>query len=237
MYLMKDKKILLVDDEPELLKMIETIFRKDGFTNIYTASSCKEAMAKLINNKPDIAVLDVMLPDGDGFSLLNEFRKHCEIPVLFLTARGEAEDKILGLGLGADDYIVKPFLPKELTLRLNAILRRTYSKPYKGELPIFNLHSSVIDLGRAEVLKNGERFSLTAKEHAILLVLYENANKIVTTDTLCQRAWSDDSYGYENTLMVHIRHIREKIEDKPSHPKSLVTVKGLGYTLLTKSGE
>lgn len=234
MYSMKDKKILIVDDEPQLLKMIETIFRKDGFSNICTASCCEEAMDQFISMKPDIAVLDVMLPDGDGFSLFSEFKKHCEIPVLFLTARGEAEDRILGLGLGADDYVAKPFLPKELALRLNAVLRRTYSKPAKAELPVFNLDSCVVDLSKAEVVKNGEKLCLTAKEHAILLVLHENANKIVTTDALCRHAWGDDSYGYENTLMVHIRHVREKIEDNPSAPKSLVTVKGLGYALLVK---
>ncbi|WML32688.1 response regulator transcription factor [Clostridium sp. OS1-26] len=235
MFLMKDKKILLVDDEPQLLKMVETIFRKDGFSNIYTASSCREAMEKLINHKPDIAVLDVMLPDGDGFSLINEFKRHYEIPVLFLTARGEAEDRLLGLGLGADDYIVKPFLPRELTLRLNAILKRTYASSARPTQPIIHLDCCTIDLGKAEVIKNNEKFYLTAKEHTILAVLYENVNKIVTIDTLCQRAWQEDSYGYENTLMVHIRHIREKIEENPSNPKSLVTVKGLGYTLLIKS--
>lgn len=232
MYSIKKKKILIVDDEPQLLEMLEIIFKKDGFNDIYTAKSCEEAMNKLINNNPDIAILDVMLPDGDGFSLFNEFKKYCEIPVLFLTARGEAEDKLLGLGLGADDYIVKPFLPRELTLRLNAILKRTYSKNLKEELPIIYLNSSTIDLGKAEVVKDNEKFYLTAKEHAILTVLYENANQIVTSNVLCEKAWEDDSYGYENTLMVHIRHIREKIEENPSKPKALITVKGLGYSLI-----
>jgi DNA-binding response OmpR family regulator len=235
MYSMKHKKILLVDDEAQILKMVETMLKKEGFLNICTATSCIEAMEKLIANKPDIAVLDVMLGDGDGFSLFNEFKKHCEIPVMFLTARGEAEDRLLGLGLGADDYIVKPFLPKELTLRLNAILKRTYGKNIQKEESIIYLNSCVADLGKAEVVKGNEKYYLTAKEHAILNVLYENANKIVTTNTLCERAWEEDSYGYENTLMVHIRHIREKIEDSPSNPKSLITVKGLGYTLITMS--
>lgn len=235
MYLIKDKKILIVDDEPQILKMVETIFKKEGFFNIYTASSCTEAIFQLINLRPDIAVLDVMLPDGDGFSLFNEFKKYSEIPVLFLTAKDEDEDKILGLGLGADDYIVKPFLPKELTLRLSAILRRTYSKSMKEGLPIINLENSIVDLSKAEGIKNGEKFCLTAKEYSILSVLYENANKIVTTNTLCLRAWKGETFGYENTLMVHIRHIREKIEKNPSYPKSLITVKGLGYTLITKS--
>lgn len=228
----KNKRILLVDDEPQLLKMLETIFKKDGFNHIFCASTVTEAMSILTKNIPDIAILDIMLPDGDGFSLLNEIKRVRDIPVMFLTAKGEAEDKILGLGLGADDYIVKPFLPRELTLRLNAILKRTYSNSIKNEQPVINLAACTVDLSKAEVMKGKEVIQLTAKEHAILSLLYENSNIIVTLDMLCESAWEDDSYGYENTLMVHIRHIREKIEKNPSAPVSLVTVKGLGYKLV-----
>ncbi len=228
----KDKKILLVEDEPELLKMLETILKKDGFHQIFGASTAREALSLAAKYRPDAAVLDVMLPDGDGFSLLGEIKKIRDIPVLFLTARGEAEDKILGLGLGADDYIVKPFHPREFTLRLGAVLKRTYANTIKSEVPVLYLPACVIDLGRAEVTKGGETFVLTAKEHAILTALCRNANRVVTTDTLCQCAWGDDSYGYENTLMVHIRHIREKIESNPSEPAALLTVKGLGYKLV-----
>lgn len=228
----KNKSILLVDDELQLLKMLETIFKKDGFNHIFCASTVTEAMSILTENRPDIAVLDVILPDGDGFSLLNEIKRVRDIPVLFLTAKGEAEDKIIGLGLGADDYIVKPFLPRELTLRLNAILKRTYSCSIENEQTMINLTACIIDLNKAEVIKGKEIIQLTAKEHTILSVLYQNSNTIVTLDRLCQSAWDDDSYGYENTLMVHIRHIREKIEENPSSPVSLVTVKGLGYKLV-----
>lgn len=229
----KNKSILLVDDEPQLLKMLETIFKKDGFNHIVCASTFTEAMSILTKKIPDIAILDVMLPDGDGFSLLNEIKRIRDIPVLFLTAKGEAEDKILGLGLGADDYVVKPFLPRELTLRLNTILKRTYSNSIKNEQSVINLAACTIDLSKAEVMRGKEVIQLTAKEHAILSLLYENSNTIVTLDMLCESAWENDSYGYENTLMVHIRHIREKIEKNPSAPVSLVTVKGLGYRLVT----
>ncbi|MCX7923338.1 MAG: response regulator transcription factor [Clostridia bacterium] len=232
MDLVKNRKILLVDDEPLLLEMVETILRKDGFYRIATSATFTEAMEAIKCTMPDIAILDVMLPDGDGFSLLREIKKLSDIPVLFLTARGEAEDKIVGLGLGADDYVVKPFLPKELTLRLNAILKRTYSSIHQVSLPSFKLPNCDVDLAKAEVIKDGQVFPLTAKEHAILSILYDNANKVVTTDMLCQSAWGNDSYGYNNTLMVHIRRIREKIEAKPSTPISLITVKGLGYKLV-----
>jgi len=228
----KDKKILLVEDEPELLRMLETILKKDGFHQIFGASTACEALSLTAKCRPDAAVLDVMLPDGDGFTLLSEIKKVRDIPILFLTARGEAEDKILGLGLGADDYIVKPFHPREFTLRLSAVLKRTYASIIKNEIPVIHLPACAIDLGKAEVIKGAETFLLTAKEHAILSVLCRNANRVVTTDTLCQCAWGDDSYGYENTLMVHIRRIREKIENNPSAPASLITVKGLGYKLV-----
>lgn len=184
--------------------------------------------------KPDVAILDVMLPDGDGFALLTSIRQFSNTPVLFLSARGEDEDRLLGLGLGADDYIVKPFLPRELVLQLMAILKRTYFSPVVQRLPVFQLGSQTIDLDSAVVHKNQKELALTAKEHALLVKLYENRVRIVTSDALCKAVWGDDSYGYENTLMVHIRRIREKIEPNPSKPVYLLTVRGLGYKLLVK---
>lgn len=232
----KNKKLLIVDDEHEIRNMIDGFLRKEGFTRIYHASTCSEAMSVCRSVKPDIAILDVMLPDGDGFALLTSLRQMSNMPVLFLSAKGEDEDRILGLGLGADDYIVKPFLPRELILRLLAILRRVYSPPKKEQLPVFQLGERIIDLEGGIVRNGSAEYSLTAKEHALLLKLYENRNRIVTSDALCQAAWDDDYYGYENTLMVHIRRIREKIEDNPSSPAYLQTVRGLGYKLTIREG-
>lgn len=224
---LKDKRILLVDDEKELLDMVVSILNRDGYTNIRTAGSVKEAVQAAADFSPEFAILDVMLPDGDGFSLLEQLREAADYPVLFLTARGEEDDKFRGFGLGADDYIVKPFLPKELTCRVTAVLRRSY----KEEDPLVKLSGSEIDFSRAEVIKDGEHIALTAKEHQLLSVLYRNAGRIVTIDALCEAAWGDNPFGYENSLMAHIRRIREKIEKNPSQPVSLVTVKGLGYKL------
>lgn len=226
---LKNKRILLVDDEQEILKMLVSILEAEGFYNIETAGTVKEALDKAGKVKPEIAVLDVMLPDGDGFSLMERLRQKDEYPILFLTARGEDEDRLKGFGLGADDYIVKPFLPKELVFRMTAILRRTY----KGENPLVKLCGSEIDFDRAEVVKAGEHIVLTAKEYDILTVLYRNAGRIVTIDALCEAAWGENPFGYENSLMAHIRRIREKIEVNPSRPVSLITVKGLGYKLMT----
>ncbi|MDQ0300380.1 DNA-binding response OmpR family regulator [Salibacterium salarium] len=231
---LKEKKILVVDDESEIRIMIERFLRKEGFFRIYTAADCDSALSICRTNKPDIAILDIMLPDGDGFSLLSSIKQFSDTPVLFLSARGEDEDRLLGLGLGADDYVVKPFLPRELSLRLMAILKRVYSSPMTDDHYVFRLEEQTIDLDSAVVHKNHKELPLTAKEHAILVKLYENRNRIVTNDALCLAVWGDDSYGYENTLMVHIRRLREKVEPNPSKPIYLLTAKGLGYKLLVK---
>ena len=227
---LKNKKLLLVDDEPELLSMVEGILEKEGYRNIRRAGNVKEALKIFQEWQPEMAVLDVMLPDGDGFGLFEKIREISDIPVLFLTARGEEEDKFLGLGLGADDYIVKPFLPRELILRIGVILRRCY----KEEQPGVRLAGCTVDFERAQVIKGEEKLPLTAKEFALLSALYRNSGKIVTIDMLCQAVWGDNPYGYENSLMAHIRRIREKIEENPSKPVSLITVKGLGYKLIAK---
>lgn len=227
---LKKKHILLVDDEPEILKLVTGILEDEGYRNITTAGNVKEALTLAEKATPELAILDVMLPDGNGFDLMKQLMQKGDYPILFLTACGEEEDKFKGFGLGADDYIVKPFLPKELLFRINAILRRTY----KGENPLVKLHGSEIDFARATVIKNGEQIPLTAKEHDLLLALYHNAGKIVTIDALCEAAWGDNPFGYENSLMAHIRRIREKIEQAPSKPVSLVTVKGLGYKLMVE---
>lgn len=227
---LKNKRILLVDDEPQLRDMVHSILFEEGFTNLRTAGCVRDALDTANEFQPQLAILDVMLPDGDGFSLMEQLKYISDYPVLFLTARGEDADKFKGFGLGADDYMVKPFLPKELVYRITAILRRTY----KDENPLVTLKHCEIDFERAEVTKACGRTPLTAKEHAILLALYRNAGRIVTIDTLCEAAWGDNPFGYENSLMAHIRRIREKIEAAPSKPESLITVKGLGYKLMVQ---
>lgn len=230
---LKQKKILLVDDEKEIIKMITEFLREEGYSQIRAAGTVEEGLRAVRDWAPDLAVLDVMLPDGDGFLLFEEMKKITGIPALFLTARGEDEDRIEGLGLGADDYMVKPFLPKELLLRIGIILKRYY----KDENPLIQLAGSQIDLERAEVVKDGVRLPLTAKEYEILGALYRNAGRIVTIDQLCEAAWGENPFGYENSLMAHIRRIREKIEMNPSRPVSLITVKGLGYKLVVEGGK
>ena len=229
-----DASILLVDDEAELRRMVEGILRREGFSRILSAGTCRETREQLRAHAPDCAVLDVMLPDGDGFELLRELRRSSDIPVLFLSARDEDESRLLGLGLGADDYLTKPFLPRELTLRLSAHLRRAYFPVTQGKSapkPVFRLGDREVDFNSGVVRKGGESVSLTAKEYALIWKLYENRGNIVTLDSLCRAAWDDGLFGYENTLMVHIRRLREKLEPEPSKPRYLLTARGLGYKL------
>lgn len=146
---LQNKKLLLVDDEPELLKMVTSILADDGFENIVTAVSVKEGISAVQKEKPNLVILDVMLPDGDGFFLMQQIRTFSDVPVIFLTAKDESADRLSGLGLGADDYIAKPFLPQELLFRIYAVLRRCY----KEETPFINLDGCTIDFSRAEVHK------------------------------------------------------------------------------------
>ncbi|MCH5186629.1 MAG: response regulator transcription factor [Oscillospiraceae bacterium] len=226
----KNKKILIVDDEKNLLDMLSDILYKNGFYNVYTASDCKTAAEFAQAGSISLYLLDVNLPDGDGFSLFENLQKISPAPVIFLTARGEGSDRVKGLGLGADDYIVKPFLADELVLRVSAVLKRVYG--ISKVTSVFALSDTVIDLETASVNKNGEEIPLTAKEYILIKKLWESKNKIVTNDALCMAAWGEEYYGCENTLMVHIRRLRKKIENEPSKPKHLLTVKGLGYKLV-----
>ena len=219
-------RILVVDDEIALQRMVGEILAQAGYETD-SALSCAQALDRLGAAPPDAVLLDVTLPDGDGFSLLEKLRESRDVPVLFLSARDEDADRLRGLGLGADDYITKPFLPQELLLRLRAVLRRVYPQ----EEGTVRLGGAEILWGKSLVRRNGETVSLTAKEFALLRKLWDAQGNIVTIDTLCQTLWDVPLVGYENTLMVHIRRLREKIEEDPSHPRYLLTVRGLGYRL------
>lgn len=227
-----DCKILLVDDNTELAEMTQKILRKNGYEKVITAATCEEAMSTFTQEKPDLVVLDIMLPDGDGFTLFRRMREISMIPILFLSAKDEDNDRLFGLGLGADDYITKPFLPEELVLRVGAILKRTYfMRECAVAEEIIELSGRRISLHNATVEYQGETVALTAKELTIIKKLASNRGNIVTFDALAKAVWNDNYYGYENSLMVHMRHLREKIEEDPSHPKWILTARGLGYRL------
>ena len=223
-----DARILVVDDEPEIADLVEVYLKSEGCT-VFKCGTGTEALAVVRNQALDLAILDVMLPDGDGFSLLGQLRQQGDVPVLFLSARDEDEARLRGLGLGADDYITKPFLAQELLLRLHAVLRRVYRAASEEEPA--RLGGTEVHWGTGTLRRDGREVPLTAKEFALLKKLWENHGNIVTIDALCQALWEGPMVGYENTLMVHIRRLREKLETDPSHPQYLLTVRGLGYRL------
>ena len=177
-----------------------------------------------------------MLQDGNGFDFYSRMKETGDLydaPVIFLSARDEDTARLKGLGLGADDYITKPFLPKELLLRIGAILRRTYHFEEKGQSA--RLGETLVSMDAGTVTRNGKETALTAKELALFHVLFRNRGKIVTTDALCDALWPDGSFGLESSLIVHMRHLREKVEAEPSKPKYLIKVRGLGYKLEKES--
>ena len=178
-------------------------------------------------------ILDINLPDGDGFALFRQLRARADIPALFLSARDADADRLFGLGLGADDYLTKPFLMQELLLRVQHILQRAYrAELQRGDAGILKLGDRTVELADALVyLPGGDTLPLTATERTILQKLAENRGHIITYDALCEAVWGQDYYSYENSLNVHIRHLREKLEGTPGKPRWLITVRGIGYKL------
>ena len=229
-------RILTIDDEKELTDIVVALLQREQYSQVDVAGSCSEAKEKLRKQHYDLILLDVMLSDGNGFDFYAEMQETgdlYDVPVIFLSARDEDTARLKGLGLGADDYITKPFLPKELLLRIGAVLRRSYHFEEMGQSA--RLGQTLVSMDAGTVTRNGKETALTAKELALFHVLFRNRGKIVTTDTLCDALWPDGSFGLESSLIVHMRHLREKVEAEPSKPQYLITVRGLGYKLEKES--
>lgn len=232
-----DKKILLIDDEKNITNLIEEVLLKEGFKNIIKAHCGADGMKMCKEHGPDAVVLDIMLPDVDGLEVCKRIREFSYCPILFLSSKNDDIDKILGLSTGGDDYITKPFSPRELAFRIKAQLRRqqyNFTSQDNSTQKKMNVGNIVIDVENSQVYKGETEVSLTAKEYQVLLFLAENPNKIISKERICENVWGDDYIGYDNTIMVHIRHLREKIEDDSSNPKIIVTVIGLGYKLVKR---
>lgn len=225
-----DCKILLADDEKDILDINVRLFKEQGFTYVDIAENIETAEERLKTGEYHLAILDIMMPKGDGFSLYKSCKEQgVNTPVIFLSARDEEISRLRGLGLGADDYITKPYIPEELILRAKAVLRRTYRI---DESQSVRAGDVLIDFSSGIVYKNGKEIELTAKEYILLSKLYENEGKIVSINRLMDTLWPDGSYGLENSLIVHIRRLREKIEENPSDPKHIKTARGLGYRFI-----
>lgn len=226
----QDARIMIVDDNRELLSLVEEELTAAGYSQIRTAVCAAAARSAFLSFRPELVILDVNLPDGSGFSLFQEFRAQSDVPILFLSARDADADRLYGLGLGADDYLTKPFLTQELLLRIQTILRRSYRAELQRGTTV-RLGACAVDLQDAAVHRDECTLPLTATERTILQRLADARGHIVTYDALCQAVWGSGYYGYENSLNVHIRHLREKIEADPSKPVWLQTVRGIGYRL------
>ena len=236
MQTIQDAKILIVDDSRELRNLLIEELGSAGYHHLSSAESVKAARQAIGEEMPELVILDINLPDGDGFSLFREIRAHSDVPILFLSARDADSDRLFGLGLGADDYMTKPFLMQELLLRVSGILRRVYRGQLQRET-VLRLGESTVDFGDATVITPIGTVSLTATERTILQKLLDNRGRIVTYDALCEAVWGGDYYGYENSLNVHIRHLREKVEEQPSQPKWILTARGLGYKLAKEASQ
>ena len=229
---LKNKRILLVDDEPELLQMVQTILRQEGYTNVYPASCVREALETARQVHPEMAVLDVMLPDGDGFSLMKKLREQGDYPILFLTARDGVQDRIHGLELGADDYVVKPFEAKEVVARIKAVLRR-FGKNGDDLVKEVHYDKLSINLTNYELKVDGKVVDTPPKEMELIYHLASNPNRVFTRDQLLDEVWGFDYYGDSRTVDVHVKRLREKLEGV-SDKWALKTVWGVGYKFEVK---
>jgi len=230
-----EKQILVVDDEKTLVKALKFGLEKEGY-QIDAAYDGKEALDKVNNsdNHYDLIILDLMLPEVDGFEVCRTIRKSMDVPIIMLTAKDEDIDKVLGLELGADDYITKPFNTRELTARIKSILRRveTSQEDLKKYINIGDLQ---IDLLHRRARLRDEEVELTSKEFALLSFFANNAGKVFSREELLEQVWGYNYFGDARTVDVHIRHLREKIEKDPGNPEMIVTVWGTGYKFVENS--
>ena len=224
-------RIFLVDDEKEIADLIEVYLINEGF-DVIKCMDGKTALNKIHTESFDLAILDVMLPDVDGFTLCSEIRKKHKFPVIMLTARTSDEDKISGLTLGADDYVTKPFNPLELIARVKAQIRRFYQYNSSEEADDFiEISGLEVNMSTHICKLYGEVLDFTPIEFRIVSTLCKNAGKVVTTKELFEDVWGEKYLDSSNTVMVHIRRIREKMKEKPKNPKFIKTVWGVGYKI------
>ena len=226
---MSNELVLVVDDEKTLVKALTFNLEKEGF-RVEQAYDGEEALNKVFSLKPDIVVLDLMLPKVDGFDVCRQIRKKTDVPIIMLTARGEDIDKVLGLELGADDYLTKPFNSRELVARIKAILRRSIFREEETK-KIVQIGNLQVDLLQHRVRLDGKDISLTSKEFALLSFLVANAGNVYSREQLLEQVWGYAYYGDVRTVDVHIRHLREKLERDPGNPNLILTVWGTGYKI------
>ena len=231
---MQNATILVVDDEPPILDLIASYLRAESF-KVYLAQDGATALAQARSVRPDLVVLDVMLPGMDGLEVCRRLQQEFDVYILMLTARSEEIDKIVGLSVGADDYLTKPFSPRELVVRVKAILRRSRTpgprsrEPAPLERPALHFDELQIDPERREVQRDGAQIDLTPREFDLLYALAEQPGRVFNRDQLLERVWGHDFAGIDRVVDVHIGLLRRKLETDPANPAIIQTVRGVGY--------
>ena len=225
---MTKRMILIVEDEVSIAEPLAAALEREGF-DVVTAASASAGLDAFGTRSPDLVLLDVMLPDGDGRDVLRTIRASSRTPVVMLTARGEEMDRVLGLELGADDYVTKPFSAAELAARVRAVLRRSTAAGGDASEGVLEVGDLRVDLDRQIATRSGEPVDLTVKEFELLRVLVENAGKLVRRETLMSQVWDPNWWGSTKTLDVHVSSLRRKLGDDPGDPRYIHTVRGVGF--------
>lgn len=233
-------RVLVVDDEPSILELVRFTLEKEGFTT-ECVSSGRQALESVERSRPDLVLLDLMLPGMDGLEVCRQIRLKGSVPIIMLTAKASEVDKVVGLELGADDYVTKPFSPRELVARIRAVLRRSQAAQEQakgaaqpgataagGELRAGGI---VMDMARHQVQVDGRAVELTPKEYDLLRMLMANKGIVMTRELLLEKVWGYDFAGDTRTVDVHVVRLRQKLEDDPAHPRYIETVRGVGYRM------
>ena len=220
--------ILVVDDEPEIVRLVRSYLEADGF-RVVTASDGQQALHVARHEKPDLVVLDVLMPHMDGLEFTRRIRREQDVPILMLTARAEETDRIVGLELGADDYVTKPFSPREVVARVRAILRRTQTQPTSS--PLLRAGSITLDQDTHTVTVSGKPVALTPTEFSILETLMTTPGRVFSRAELLEAAQGIAFDSFESTVNAHVMNMRRKLEPDPAHPRYILTVRGVGYRL------
>lgn len=226
-------KILVVDDEKPIAEILRYNLEQEGYA-VVVAYDGEEAVSLLQMEKPDLILLDIMLPKKDGFTACREIRRTSNVPIIMLTAKETELDKVLGLELGADDYVTKPFSAREVVARVKAQLRRMQTREGASPGEILTCQDLQVDTGRMEVSKGGKTIDLTYREYLLLVYLMRHAGYVISREKLLVDVWGYDFYGDERTVDVTVRRLREKIEENPSQPRFILTKRGAGYFIRRK---
>lgn len=234
--MIKQEKILIVDDEKGILQLLEITLKKERYHHITCATTGAETLSYVKNNEFDLILLDVMLPDDNGFDLCREIRKYSNTQIIFITSCSSDFDKLTGLGIGGDDYITKPFNPLEVVARIEALFRRQHLLTKKSHV---DAHREEYDFGRitlnitdATLIVDGVPIECTAKELQLLHFFFKNPNRIFTSAQIYEHVWEDLGFGGEKTVAMHISRIRKKLEIDPKSPEMIINLRGIGYKFI-----